>query len=121
MNASDIQKIKTQLLLMRQNILNQGQISKNDDLCIQAEDLPDEADLATSVINQQISFSMREREFSKLRAIEKALEKIEQGTYGLCEECDEAIDPKRLARQPFAELCVIHAEELERAHKKTIP
>ena len=115
-----IEELKEQLLSTKQEILNKGHLVRNEDLCIQSEDLPDEADLANSVINQQISFQMRERELTKLRAIERALEKMDRGLYGLCEECDEPIEFKRLKGQPFAELCVTHAEELERERQRFV-
>ena len=109
-----MEELKEHLLLIKEEILNQGHLASNEDLCIQAEDLPDEADLATNVINQQTSFHLREREILKLRAIDKALDKIERGVYGRCEECEEPIGIKRLKSQPFTDLCITHAEELER-------
>ena len=43
-----------------------------------------------------------------------ALEKISDGSYGHCEDCEEEISFKRLENQPWAELCITHAEEKER-------
>ena len=114
MTKAQIEELKMQLLKMKQDILNGGILTKTDDLHIQAEDLPDEADLAATVIEQQVSFNMRQRELNKLREIDFALQRIEDGTYGYCEECDEPIGYKRLKNQPFTELCITHAEEAER-------
>ncbi len=118
MTKSQIEELKNHLLLTKQEILNKGHLTRNEDLCVQSEDLPDEADLATNVINQQISFHMRQREIAKLRAINRALDKIEKGTYGQCEECEEPIGFKRLKSQPFTDLCVTHAEEAEREQQR---
>ncbi len=120
MTKQQLTELKEQLLATKQEILNKGHLANKEDLCVQSEDLPDEADLANSVINQQISFQMRERELGKLRAIEHALDKMERGSYGLCEECDGPIEFKRLKGQPFAVLCITHAEELERERQRFI-
>lgn len=105
---------KTKLLEARNQILNSGILSNFDDLQIQPDDLADEADLANNTVNQQISFSIREKEMNKLRRIDAALERIEEGVYGLCVESGEEISEKRLMTQPWAEFCLEVAEEKER-------
>lgn len=110
----ELNNYREKLLELKQQIINEGMYNNTDDLKISSEDLPDEADIATSVINQQVSFTIRNRLMTKLKNIEEALYRVEQGTYGICEECDEQISPKRLATQPFTTLCITHAEELER-------
>ncbi len=106
---------KETLLQLKQKIVNDGVYNNTDDLRISSEDLPDEADIATSVINQQVSFTIRNRLMNNLKDIEEALYRIDQGSYGVCDECDEPISSKRLKTQPFTTLCITHAEELERA------
>ena len=81
---------------------------------MKSDDLADEADLANNTINQQISFSIREKEMNKLRRIEAALVRVEEGTYGFCIESGEQIEHKRLETQPWAEYCIEVAEEKER-------
>ena len=107
-------KQKESLLNIKNQIINNGLLKSKEGLEISSEDLPDETDLANSVINQQIIFNMRSRELNKLRLIEAALSRIENGEYGCCDECDEEIPAKRLENQPWATLCIFHAEERER-------
>lgn len=114
MKKEKLEHFKQLLLQQKSKILNSGILTTVDDLTISSDDLADEADLANNVVNQQISFSIRQKEMAKLRAIEVALQKIEDGTYGFCEDCDEPIGEKRLENQPWATLCITHAEELER-------
>ncbi|MBT3586932.1 MAG: TraR/DksA family transcriptional regulator [Halobacteriovoraceae bacterium] len=114
MNKTFIKKQKELLLSLKSKILNGGILRSTEDLAVSPEDLPDEADLATSVINQQVTFNIRQRELSKLRSVEEALHRVQEGTYGHCEECEEAIAVKRLENQPWANLCITHAEEEER-------
>jgi DnaK suppressor protein len=115
MNEKKLDHFKKLLLDAKSQIMNRGLLNSSEDFHISQDDLADESDLATNIISQQISFSMREKEQAKLNKINHALEKINDGTYGLCEDCDEPIGEKRLQHQPWAELCIIHAEEHERA------
>lgn len=118
MTKKQIDELKNNLLKMKQEIMNSGYLTKKEDLHVQAEDLPDDADLASNIINQQVTFNMRERELTKLRQIDEALDRIENGNYGTCEECEEPIGFKRLKNQPFTSLCITHAEEQEREQQQ---
>ena len=104
MTQKDLDKYRQLLLQMKTQILNGGVINRSDDLQISTDDLADEADIASNVINQEVSLSMRNREMMKLRHIDEALQRIEEGNFGLCEECDEEIGKKRLQNQPFTTL-----------------
>lgn len=114
MKAEKLEHFKKKLLTAKAEILNGGILTSTEDLKMSTDDLPDEGDVANAVINQQVTFNMRERAMQKLRLIEEALHRIEDGTYGHCEDCDEPIAMKRLENQPWAELCITHAEERER-------
>jgi DnaK suppressor protein len=109
-----LEHYKALLLKHRQQILNTGLLNHSEDLHVSEEDLADETDLATSLIQQQINCTIRDREYAKLRKIDLALDRIHEGTYGHCDECEEEIGAKRLENQPWADLCIQHAEEKER-------
>ena len=47
-----------------------------------------------------------DREFNQLRKARAALRRIQEGTFGTCEQCDEDINPKRLAAVPWATFCI---------------
>ena len=53
-----------------------------------------------------------------LKEIEKALEKIKKGTYGICENCKEQIDPARLEAKPSAIYCLKCEKEIENPGRK---
>ena len=118
MKKEKFEYFKKLLLEHKMQILNRGLINKVDDLHITSDDLADDGDLATTVINQQVTISMRAKERDKLQMIAVALEKIKNGTYGLCEDCDDPISEKRLTTQPWATLCITHAEEREREEEQ---
>jgi DnaK suppressor protein len=72
------------------------------------------ADLGSDNFEQEFTLSLMENEEDTLVAIESALERIEDGTYGQCEECGVKIPKARLNAIPYAPLCVKCAAQLER-------
>ncbi len=118
MKRPDYDKYRQILMSLKMSIMNGGLLTSSEDMAIATEDLPDEADLATNVINQQVTFNIKQRELGKLKAIEEALMRMKEGSYGTCEECGEAISAKRLENRPWATLCITHAEEREREEQK---
>ena len=60
---------------------------------------------------------LRDRERVLLRKIEKALEKIDAGEYGLCENCGDPIEVKRLEARPVTDLCILCKEEQEQMER----
>ena len=74
----------------------------------------EDGDQAQTYLNQNLSFGLRERELNKLREVEAALARIEDGSYGICEELEEPISKKRLQKIPWTRLCIEAAEQLER-------
>jgi DnaK suppressor protein len=86
-------------------------------LTLSTDDLPDEVDLASSELNQSIGLRLKDRERLMLQKIETALAKLESGTFGVCEGCEEPIEPKRLEARPVAELCIRCKEDEEMKEK----
>jgi DnaK suppressor protein len=72
------------------------------------------ADLGTDAFEQESTLRMMENEEETLGRIEASLERIEDGTYGDCEECGRKVPKARLNAIPYAALCVKCASELER-------
>jgi RNA polymerase-binding protein DksA len=64
------------------------------------------ADTATVTYDREMDYTLEDNAEAVLAAIEKALQKIENGTYGICERCGKPIDPARLEALPYAELCI---------------
>jgi RNA polymerase-binding protein DksA len=63
-------------------------------------------DIATVTFDREMDYTLEDNEEAKLAAIEAALERIEQGTYGLCQNCGNPIAEERLEALPYAELCI---------------
>src|SRR5436305_9171427 len=77
----------------------------------------DTYDLASEERNREINLIRSDRDRDKLHAIEDALERIEAGSYGICEMCEEEIAPERLEALPFTRLCVTCQSDLEKEAK----
>jgi RNA polymerase-binding transcription factor DksA len=66
------------------------------------------ADNATDTFEREVDLSILESAQASLRDVERALERVESGIYGLCPECGGRIDDERLEAKPEAEYCVEH-------------
>lgn len=71
------------------------------------------ADLGTDNFEQEFTLSLMESDSGTLDRIESALERVEDGTYGTCEECGAKIPKTRLNAIPYATMCVKCASEYE--------
>lgn len=118
MNKRELKKFETILQERRQNLL-QGKESINEQsVVLDKDDLADEVDLASSETNQALQLKLKDRERFLLRKIDKALKKIEEGTYGECESCGDPIGIKRLEARPVTDLCIRCKEEQEKREKE---
>jgi DnaK suppressor protein len=78
----------------------------------------DEADLASEDAEVSLETRLMDRDAKLLREVERALEKVEDGQYGLCEGTDEPIGYARLKLRPWTRYSVTYKEELEREEKR---
>ena len=117
MNKVHLKKFKTLLTDKRDEIVKKAKQTLEEDMTLDANDLPDEMDLASSEYLQSFTFRLRGREKVFLDKIEKALRKIEDGSFGVCEECGEEISIKRLEARPETTLCIRCKEDQERMEK----
>ena len=94
-----LETMKRQLLAEIQQDLKQGRESSKDEGM-------DTYDLASEEREREINFILTDRDRGKLQAIEDALDRIEEGSYGVCESCEQEIAEGRLQAMPFTRLCV---------------
>ena len=105
------------LLAKKSNLLRNAQRTLSEDMALDTDDLPDEMDLASSEYLQSFTFRLRGREKTFLKKIDYALAKIEQGSFGICEQCEEPISLKRLEARPETTLCIRCKEDQEKMEK----
>lgn len=117
MNKAQLSKFKQLLEEKREDILARAKQTLSQDMTLDQDDLPDEMDLASSEYLQSFTFRLRGREKVFLDKIQKALERIDEGTFGTCDECGEPISVKRLEARPETTLCIRCKEDQERVER----
>lgn len=108
---------RQKLLHTKQDILNRVKESRVN-LDQNEERGGDEGDQTVRVLAEAEFLSMHERLRSQLMEIESALARIEGGTFGFCEETEEAIEPDRLRALPWTRLSIEGAEIRESVNKR---
>lgn len=117
LNKKDLKRFKDILLRDRDTLLKKSAKLNSEETRLDADDLPDEIDQASSEYLQSFSLRLRDREKFFLQKIDKALAKIEAGDFGVCEVCSEEISVKRLEARPVTTLCIRCKEEQEKQEK----
>lgn len=82
-----------------------------------AENFPDPTDRATMESDRNFELRIRDRERKLIGKIKEALERIEDGTFGICEECGEDISEERLKARPVTTLCIDCKKKQEKDEK----
>jgi DnaK suppressor protein len=122
MNKAEMKAYKEQLLSLRARLrgdvykmaeatLKKNRSEANGDLSSMPIHM---ADIGSDNFEQEFTLSLMENEGVTLEQIEASLERIEEGTYGQCEECGAKIPKARLKAIPFAALCIRCAQQQER-------
>jgi DnaK suppressor protein len=81
------------------------------------ENMPDPTDRATLESDRNFTLRIRDRERKLIGKIKDALERIENGTYGICESCEEDISDERLKARPVTTLCIACKQKQEDEEK----
>lgn len=99
------EKFRKQLIEKKDEILHEAGKTLSD-MTDQSTNIPDPNDRATVESGRSFELRIRDRERKLLSKIEAAIQRIEDGEFGLCEECGEAIGEKRLQARPVTTLCI---------------
>jgi RNA polymerase-binding transcription factor len=107
---------------MLEEMKRQAVKEMKDHVKVETEGVKDEGrdtyDLASDERDREINFILNDREREKLLAIDEALQRIKDKTYGICESCEGEIHVGRLKILPFTRLCVRCQEENEKESKR---
>jgi len=110
-----IQDIKQNLIVQRNILLNEAEEALN--MLPGQTIFPDMGDQASAEIDRSFMLRLRGREQRLLKKIEAAIDKIDSGTFGICEACGEEISIKRLEARPVAGMCIFCKTEQEEEEK----
>ena len=116
MNERQRDYFRRKLLTWKEDILRESRETLNV-LQNESENHPDFADRASSETDRAIELRARDRQRKLISKIESAMSRIEEGTYGYCEETGDPIALKRLDARPVATLSVEAQERHERREK----
>jgi DnaK suppressor protein len=116
--------VKSQDIAFFRKLLNQrvdelrSEAGKAVETMDEDENFPDPSDRATMESNRNSMLRMRDRERKLIFKIQEALQRIEEGEYGICEECGEEIGIERLKARPVTTLCIECKSNQETAERK---
>ena len=107
---------RQKLLKWRDELLTEANETRNN---LQEESMgqPDIADRASAETDRSLELRTRDRARKLISKIDQALERLENGSYGYCEETDEPISIKRLDARPIANLSIEAQERHEKMEK----
>jgi DnaK suppressor protein len=116
MNARQLEYFRQKLLAWKEDIIKESRETISH---LQDENhvLPDLADRASSETDRSLELRARDRQRKLINKIEAALKRIEDGSYGYCEESGEPISLKRLDARPIATLSIEAQERHERRER----
>jgi len=111
------QKMKDELIAQKQGILNQL-IANSDDFkaLVDDKDAKDEIDVAADAVDRKMLEALGAKDLNRMKMIDNALARIDQGKYGLCLKCGKHIPQERLEAIPYAFLCISCQSASEKRH-----
>jgi DnaK suppressor protein len=116
MNERQLEYFKQKLINWKEDILRESRETLNH-LQAETENHPDLADRATSETDRALELRTRDRQRKLISKIDDALRRIEDGSYGYCEETGEPIGVARLDARPIATLSLEAQERHERRER----
>lgn len=99
-----IMEIRSKLIKQKQALLNEAESALNE--LPGPAIFPDLGDQATAETDRNFMLRLRGREQRLLKKIEEAIDRIETGTFGICDDCGLEIDIKRLEARPVTTMCI---------------
>jgi DnaK suppressor protein len=110
MTKANLKGIKEKLIAERNLLIDK---LKDNDLSVDDSETPDPVDLAVRNYSKNVMLAVSENESRQLMLVDEALLRLDDDEYGLCQNCENEINPKRLAAIPWARYCLDCQELLE--------
>ena len=123
LDETEVQEIEQDLRQRRKTLLDEVsekmRAARDPTSSEQADELIEDGDVATADLLSHTSMAEGQRDVQELQAIEAALARIADGSFGTCAQCGNEIEPARLKVQPTAVRCLRCQEEYERTYAGT--
>jgi RNA polymerase-binding transcription factor DksA len=109
-----LEEERQRLLGVRADLLGDAETTAADSVGELSDYDQHPADIGTEVFEQEKNASIMEQVDAQLGDIEAAFERLERGSYGICEACGKPIEPARLEERPYARFCLDDQQRAER-------
>lgn len=119
MDQKQIDHFRKKLEEMSKDLLSEAEKTIHE-MTDHSDNFPDPTDRATAESDRNFELRIRDRERKLLSKIKGAIDRIDEGTYGICDECGDDISNKRLEARPVTTLCIeckTQQENQEKAKK----
>ena len=119
MNKKKLNLFRSQLESIRSELL--GDVEKSNQNIKESEtgQMADISDHAARTYNRQLEGELGEQEWQILKQVDVAIEKISEGDYGVCTQCEDSIPEARLKVVPYTEFCTQCLSEMEKNPQAT--
>lgn len=116
LGKAKLDKFRKQFILSKQKLMSAVARHNGEELDIDGDDV----DVVQGAFLHSMHNKITERELNRIGKIDNAIKRIDDGTFGICEECEKQIPEKRLLAMPESVVCVSCAEEIETAIKSFV-
>lgn len=118
MEKDKLEHFRDILLKKRAELIDEAGKTVDEMNVMGKDNFPDPVDRASMESDRSFDLRIRDRERKLIGKVNEALERIEAGTFGICEVCGEEIGEKRLEARPVTTYCIECKQEQEEAEKK---
>ncbi|MDH5510263.1 MAG: RNA polymerase-binding protein DksA [Nitrospinota bacterium] len=119
LSEDNYQHFKQALMEQRSALLKEAGKTVEEGLNVEYEDMADSIDRSSVETERNFTLRLRDRERKLVKKIDEALARLENGSFGICEECENSIGINRLKARPIATLCIECKEEQEKQEKQS--
>ncbi len=115
----DLEEIRKRLLARQEELKSVLRQHGEDSLDAFSSDVQDEIDQVTTLEAKTAALELSTREFRSLENVRAALQRLDEGTYGICVICEEPIEEARLRAIPETPYCIRDAELIEKQDQRS--
>ena len=114
MKKNKLKHFQSLLENIRTKIIGDVEKAHHNKKSNEVEQMADISDDAARSYGRKLQGDLEEHEWVKLKQVEAALKKVEDGEYGICEQCEQEILETRLEIMPYTEFCIHCLSEIEK-------
>ncbi len=114
MEERRIAEIREHLLQMRSEMIREIQQAREASRQIGGDGVADIGDMSVATYARDVLLNLSDHQRQRIRDIDAAIDRLDAGEYGVCQRCEEEIEPRRLEVRPFSRYCVECKTEIEK-------